>query len=191
MSPPQAYNLAMRMISSCRNSVRSLVIAVLSSATIAGCGSSGQVSRPPSAAGLSNTIEYAACLRAHGVRNFPDPSSGGNLKVPNDINQTSPAFQAAQRACQSLMPGNSGNPGVATAQQRHELVQEARCMRAHGVPEFPDPVSSPPANFAGIAEVFGRPGALTVIPDTLSPQAPKFRQAGKACHLSDVESTSS
>lgn len=60
-------------------------------------------------------------------------------------------------------------------------------MRAHGISDFPDPVSSPPANFAGIAEAFGRPGAFTVIPDTLKPQAPKFKQAGKACHLSGLE----
>jgi len=89
------------------------------------------------------------------------------------------------------MPGGSGSPGAATAQEKQEMVQEARCMRAHGVPDFPDPVSAPPVSFAGIAEVFGRPGALTVIPDTLNPRAPRFRQAGKACELPDVELASS
>ncbi|MGA2010507.1 MAG: hypothetical protein ABSH51_08265 [Solirubrobacteraceae bacterium] len=181
----------MNTISRYRMSSRSTVIAVLAGATIAGCGSSETASRSSRAAGVPDTIEYAACLRAHGVRNFADPSGGGGLQIPNDINPAAPAFRTAQRACRSLMPDGSGGPGVATAQQKQEMVQEARCMRAHGVPGFPDPVSSPPTNFAGVAEAFGRPGAFVVIPVTLDPQAPRFKQAGRACHLPDAELASS
>jgi hypothetical protein len=150
---------------------------------IVACGSSGKARSPSSAAGVSSAIKYAACVRAHGVPNFPDPGSGGGLQIPNDINPASPAFQTAQRACQSLMPGGPGGPGAATAQQKQTMLQLARCMRVHGVPDFPDPVSSPPANPAGLALAFGRPGAFIVIPDTLNPQSPKFKQAAKACRL--------
>lgn len=153
---------------------------------IAACGSSGHPRSPSSAAGASSPIRYAACMRAHGVPNFPDPSGGGGLRIPNDINPASPAFQAAQRACQSLMPGGPGGPAAATAQQKETMLQLARCMRGHGVPDFPDPVSSPPVNPAGLALAFGRPGAFIVIPDTLDPQSPKFERAARACRLPGI-----
>ena len=59
----------------------------------------------------------------------------------------------------------------------------ARCMRAHGVSGFPDPVSAPPADPAGMALAFGRPGAFLVIPAALDPHSPTFEQAAKACQL--------
>jgi hypothetical protein len=146
---------------------------------IAACGSTGKPRSPPITA-LSG-IKYADCLRAHGVPNFPDPGSGGGLQVPTEINPASPAFQTAQRACRSLMPGGSGGPGPATAQQKEALLRLALCMRGHGVSAFPDPVSSPPANPAGLALAFGRPGAFIVVRDTLDPQSPRFKQAARAC----------
>lgn len=55
-------------------------------------------------------LAFAACMRAHGVPNFPDPKVSGNalqLGGPSgkDFNPTSPQFQAAQKACQSKLPG--------------------------------------------------------------------------------------
>jgi hypothetical protein len=50
------------------------------------------------------------------------------------------AFRAASRACQSLIP--AGPIGESPAQQRalgHALLSFARCMRAHGIDNFPDP----------------------------------------------------
>jgi hypothetical protein len=145
-------------------------------------GACGGTAKPHRTAAASAGIKYAACLRANGVPNFPDPTGGGGVNIPNDINPASPAFQAAQQACQSLMPGGSG-PGRATADQKRALLNLSRCMRAHGVSGFPDPVSSPPANPAGMAIGFGRPGAFIVIPETLDPSSPRFQQAAKTCHL--------
>jgi hypothetical protein len=44
-------------------------------------------------------------------------------------------------------------------------VKEARCMRSHGVPNFPDP----------------KPGGPSVVPNGINPQAPAFKSAQKAC----------
>lgn len=148
---------------------------------IGACGSSAKSQPPAHSAGVAAGIRYAACIRANGVPNFPDPSGGG-VQIPNDVNPSSPAFQTAQRACKSLMPGGSGPP-PATGEQKEAMFNLARCMRAHGVSGFPDPVSSPPANPAGMAVAFGRPGAFLVIPDTLKPDSPTFQQAAKTCHL--------
>ena len=122
-------------------------------------------------------------MRANGVPGFPDPAGGGGgVQIPDSINPASPAFQSAQHACRRLMPGPAGNTS-ATAQQKRMMLRLSRCMRAHGVSGFPDPVSSPPANPAGMALAFGRPGAFIVIPQSLDPQSPVFRAAAKLCHL--------
>lgn len=60
---------------------------------------------------------FAACMRSHGVPNFPDPkvsssSHGGQNKVAVQlggpgINRNSPQFQRAQQACRSTLSGSS------------------------------------------------------------------------------------
>jgi hypothetical protein len=39
-------------------------------------------------------------MRAHGVPNYPDPLPGGGFNIPSTINPQSPAFVAAQDACE-------------------------------------------------------------------------------------------
>jgi hypothetical protein len=57
---------------------------------------------------LSQALRYAACMRTHGVPDFPDPSTsstGGvsfNLE-PNLVN--TPQFGSAAQACRSVDPG--------------------------------------------------------------------------------------
>jgi hypothetical protein len=121
-------------------------------------------------------------MRADGVPNFPDPTGGGGLAIPNSIDPSSPAFQTAQHTCQSLMPGGSG-PAPATAEQKERLLTIARCMRAHGVSGFPDPFASRPSDPAGLAMAFGRPGGFLVIPDALNPSSPIFKQAAGTCGM--------
>ena len=63
-------------------------------------------------------IKYAQCMRQHGI-DMPDPtfsSSGGGALVRqslgNGVDPTSSEFQAAQKACQSLLPGRPGSGTV-------------------------------------------------------------------------------
>ena len=58
-------------------------------------------------------LKFSACMRTHGVPNFPDPKfssgGGGGVRVSlkggaGGINPSSPQFQAAQKACQSDSP---------------------------------------------------------------------------------------
>jgi hypothetical protein len=55
----------------------------------------------------SQYLKAAACIRSHGIPNFPDPTfSGGGVHVSQkDINPHSPQVRAAEEACQSLIPG--------------------------------------------------------------------------------------
>jgi len=64
-------------------------------------------------------LKFSACMRSHGVPNFPDPkfSSGGSVRLQvkaggsGGINPSSPQFQAAAKACQSVSPLGKGLKG--------------------------------------------------------------------------------
>jgi hypothetical protein len=57
----------------------------------------------------------------------------------------------------------------------------AVCVRAHGVPQFPDPRTTVPPNPAGIAEITDYDDAILLFPTTIDMQAPAYRQALTAC----------
>jgi hypothetical protein len=58
----------------------------------------------------AQALAFSACMRSHGVPNFPDPQfSGGGIRIGGrGIDPSSPQFQAAQKACQSKLPGAPG-----------------------------------------------------------------------------------
>lgn len=129
------------------------VLAVIAGAglAVAGCGSSpktttnaGSGSGPKG--GIQAVYRFSACMREHGVSNFPDPvvhSSPGSQSVGIRVTPSmtgSPAFKSAQNACQSILPAPS--PANIAAQQRQHaqgMLSFARCMRSRGVTRFPDP----------------------------------------------------
>lgn len=123
--------------------VAAVVTSVASIAMVAAaCGS------PSTTAGGSTyyqkAVAYAQCMRSHGVSSFPDPDSQGQFppiqEGRNGVSQQ--AVQSAHNACRHLQPG--GGPGT-SQQQQAKLTQAlsfSRCMRSHGVPDFPDPSTS-------------------------------------------------
>jgi hypothetical protein len=52
-------------------------------------------------------LKAAACIRSHGVPNFPDPTfSGGGVHIEHQsLNESSSAFKTAVHDCESLIPG--------------------------------------------------------------------------------------
>jgi len=126
-------------------------------------------------------------MRSHGVSNFPDPSpGGGGLRIhigPGSVNPQAPAFQAAQRSCNHLLPGGGPGSGHPSAQAKAQMLQISECMRAHGITDFPDPTTSPPSNPPGHSLALGRDGVFLVLPSTIDPQSPAFRQAAAACRF--------
>ncbi len=106
-----------------------------------GNASSGQSSN------FSAALKYSQCMRSHGVSDFPDPDANGgfNLNASN-VELNSPTFQAAQRTCQKYM--SAGAPSVRqAAQDLADLLRYAKCMRAHGVLNYPDPTAGDPPGF--------------------------------------------
>jgi hypothetical protein len=159
-----------------RRSLGTLAAAICAVAMITACGSSN----PPSgvSGGGDPALEYARCLRAHGVPNFPDPSPHSGLVIPNDINPQSPAFRSAQQTCGKLAQGGGGQGG--TSESRNlELLTLARCMRSHGVPNFADPTTSPPPPSHGNA--LGGPGGWLSLGTPQQQQSPAYKRAAAAC----------
>jgi hypothetical protein len=68
-----------------------------------------QVSPAQAAQTQERGLEFARCMRSHGVPTFPDPnqgsSRGGNQAVRlSGVNPRSPAFRAAAKACGGFGP---------------------------------------------------------------------------------------
>lgn len=147
---------------------------------IAGCGSSGH--RPGASGRGQSMLAFSECMRSHGVTNFPDPGSGGLNLDGTGINPFAPAFKAAQATCGKLLPGGGPGRHKASEQQKQQLVAESQCMRTHGVPDFPDPTSTPPTSPQGYSIIEGLGSNLfLLVPSTINPDSPAFKQASTAC----------
>jgi len=121
-------------------------------------------------ANYTDAVRYAQCMRSHGLVNFPDPNSEGNFLLGRStgVNPGSAQFNSADKACRHLLP----NGGESTPAEQQEMLAAAlkyvACMRAHGLPTFPDPI------------VHGGNIGLRV-PAGVRPGSPQFQAAQKAC----------
>jgi hypothetical protein len=115
-------------------------------------------------------LAFSRCMRSHGVATFPDPTTGGVIpkETPQQLGVSSSQWQAAQSACQHLLPNGGSGPNSAQLQQaKAQALRFSQCVRNHGVPNFPDPDSG------------GRiPDPASVGIDQGSPQ---FQAANQAC----------
>jgi hypothetical protein len=127
--------------------------AIVASAALllSACGSSSPTSTTSSSktpgSFLSKAYEFSACMRNHGVTNFPDPkvtSNGNGQQIAiQAVGVNTPAFNTASKACQGILPTPSNADLAAEAAQRRahtqDLLSFARCMRGRGINGFPDP----------------------------------------------------
>jgi hypothetical protein len=158
----------------CGGGSRSPSVASLATTTTSAASTSAPRPQTPVAAALSPQketaieIAYAACMTAHGVaaRATPGGAGVGFIVHPGSARPGSPQFTAAQRACKRLLP-KSGLPAPTSGQHSAIIAQFLKlsvCMRAHGVPNFPDP----------------GPNGLHIGPN-IDPRSPQFQAAEKAC----------
>ena len=112
----------------------------------AACGSNsppqGSSSRQgPGAAAYA----FARCMRTHGVSGFPDPivkttaNSASVSQVAPASLASSPHFKSANRACAHLEAAAHGSGPHSGGPSKSVLLAFARCLRAHGISNFPDP----------------------------------------------------
>jgi hypothetical protein len=87
-------------------------------------------------------VKFAECLRAHGVKDFPDPDAKGDFG--NYGVSVSPAvWNKATSACKDLQPPGTLS-GKRTPKQQLGALRFAQCMRDNGVKDFPDPANGDP-----------------------------------------------
>jgi hypothetical protein len=114
--------------------------------------------------------KFSACMRKHGITNFPDPNGQGVISISSGmgIDPGSPEFQSARTACMKLLP-NGGQPTPAQiAKLQQQMLAFSACMRAHGLKDFPDPSN-------GGLQIRVHPGS------DLDPSNPTFQKAQQAC----------
>jgi hypothetical protein len=135
------------------------VIAVAALALLAACGGSpssagsGGSSNAGGSTSSPSAVAYSQCMRSHGVPDFPDPPSSGEVPKGSaqEFGVSSSQYQAAETACQNLYPTNGGSiqqcemtgdcPQAVVQEALNVMRKYARCMRAHGVRNFPDPTT--------------------------------------------------
>lgn len=91
---------------------------------------------------MSVMRQLAHCIRSHGMLGWPDPVLNPLTELP-DWPQNAPRVPASiQQACQGVadrLPSDVQQSQPPTPANMQALVRYARCMRAHGVPDWPDP----------------------------------------------------
>jgi hypothetical protein len=119
---------------------------------------------------LATALAFSQCMRSHGVPGFPDPDSQGRFPPQSSLSaQAKETSLSAQNACKRLLP--SGGVGTAADRQAKSAfaLKVARCLRANGFPNFPDPTVS------------GRTTSENLSGAGIDPNAPRFQAAETAC----------
>jgi hypothetical protein len=140
---------------------------------LAGCsasGGSGTATTTTSGQQAAAAVwrELVRCARANGMPNLPDPQidSNGRANFPNG---TPDPPASVRRACQSIydrLPSSARGEQERPPADMQALLRFARCMREHGVADFPDPDAE--GNFRA-------PAGAT------NPKTPGFQRAMEAC----------
>jgi hypothetical protein len=144
---------------------------------LAGCspsGGSGAATTTTSGQQAAAAVlqEFVQCARANGMPNLPDLrlDSNGQVSIPEG---TPDPPKSVERACTSIwerLPATaSGQQGRPPANMQ-ALLRYARCVREHGVADFPDPDAE--GNFRASA-------------GSTDPRTPSFQRAMQACRQLD------
>ncbi|HEY1512405.1 MAG TPA: hypothetical protein VGF66_01540 [Gaiellaceae bacterium] len=158
-------------------STRGSVVAVAALALLAaGCGGGGSGSAAPPTTGASGAqtaaLAFARCMRAHGLPNWPDPSSGGvfdKSKLRRTGYSVSQVRAVQDGPCKNLVPSSAPSPAPAiTPADRSDYLKAAACMRSHGYAAFPDPT-------------FQNNTVQANVPSSIDQDSPAFKRVAATC----------
>jgi hypothetical protein len=163
--------------------------AVMLTSALAACGGAG-----PSASGVAHlgtaptthpssvvasNLAYSKCMRHNGLPTFPVPNAQGQLEAQggpgSGVDPESPVFQHASKVCQEYVPQGAPFSPAYQSKMVAQALKFSKCMRGHGLPNFPDPDVGRSPSGIGIAIRLGGPGS------GVNPQSPTFQAAQKAC----------
>jgi hypothetical protein len=122
--------------------LRLTTLALLAALAVTGCGpgtpdvatagGKAGAGATPTANATEQQARYEQCLREHGVEVRPSDKYAPVSPVPQD------RVDAAEQACARYLP-TEVEPEPKDPAELEKLRQFARCLREHGVPEWPDP----------------------------------------------------
>jgi hypothetical protein len=122
------------------------VAVVLGVVVLAGCSASGGSAGATTTTGGQQAAaavlqEFVRCARANGMPNLPDPQidSNGQVSIPPG---TPEPPKSVERACRSIwerLPASASGDTERPPADMQALLRYARCMRQHGMADFPDP----------------------------------------------------
>jgi len=160
---------------------RALALLAAGLLAVGGCGGLRLPGSPHAASTGARAV--AACMRSHGLPDYPDPSGGGDrIQVTRSqvtvngvaLKESGAQLQTAQAACQSTEgAGTSGGPPNPALQKA--ALAYSQCMRSHGEPNFPDPTVSGNSVQIKIMVSGGQQGS------GIDPNSPQFQAAQTAC----------
>jgi hypothetical protein len=154
------------------------VIALALALVVAACGGGdggGKSAADRQRDAQDAALKYAQCMREHGV-DVPDPNfegGGGFTQMGPDEDVPPAKAREAEQACRKYL--KDIEPPEMSEEEKEEFreaaLANARCMREHGVENFPDPT-------------FGEDGLAELRLDRSSgidPNDPDFKEAQEAC----------
>ncbi|MGR6318245.1 hypothetical protein Q2K19_01595 [Micromonospora soli] len=156
---------------------------------VAGCDRGGSLSggsSPSASASVSRQQllalgqEWVQCIRDHGMTRMPDAdlTSDGFLQFPpqggyewkSDL-RNHPGVIEACKSIEDRYPPTAFRPKQqVSAEDLRKLGEYAKCIREHGIPEFPDP------NAAGEFDLTGTPLANGLPPQQMNAAEQACRQ---------------
>ncbi|MGH3395899.1 MAG: hypothetical protein ACRDPO_14550 [Streptosporangiaceae bacterium] len=172
-------------LAACGGSARTSPVASLgSSSGVASLGKSGgngvgsATTSPPKGNATRLLDQWAACMRSHGDPNQTDPTvdTSAVIHITTPAGDRDGALPSGQnptngKACIKYLAAaqlalRSGRPFPAPPSQG-QRVRFSECMRANGVPDFPDPSAG--------GDISAHPGG------DMSPNSPAFQNAARVC----------
>jgi hypothetical protein len=147
--------------------------------SIPNAGSSAGSAAPPGQGLYQQELTYSRCMRSHGVLDFPilKRGPGGTLVHPLSPPAgmlASRGYDAAFRACLKLAVVGGGSRSRYQAVALKGL-QQAECMRAHGITGYPSPATLGGGLHAPDFTAIG-----------LDPHTLQFQTAGQACGMTQL-----
>jgi len=119
------------------------------------------------AASREQGVKFAQCMRANGVKQFPDPDASGQLTIDgiangSSLDTNSAVFKQALAACKDLEPaGFTGHKR--SAQEQANALKFAQCIRDNGVKDFPDPGPDDPLVDTDRIPSANRSGGMSIL----------------------------
>jgi hypothetical protein len=164
-------NQSTRMEKIMRRTLRplaALALVALIGLISAGCGSdASSETGTASASGADKkltkqekAVKFAACMRANGVSDFPDPTDENADAYGVSVTPT--VWIRANKACKDLAPPGAFS-SKRTPKEQSASLRFAQCVRDHGVKDFPDPVNGEPLIDTYKIPSSNKPGGMAIL----------------------------